>query len=62
MDRNEILNLIRALACSQGMYGRLFHEIMEVKEQDPDCYEEFMEELEAKNFEKPVDFVLWFEQ
>lgn len=62
MDRNEILNLIRELACSQGMYGRLFHAIMEVKEQDPNHYEEFMEELEAKRFAKPLDFVLWFEQ
>ena len=61
MNREDILNAIRMLAQSQGFYGRLLARILEVKEYDPDTYEEFMAELEAQNFGDPVDMVLYFE-
>lgn len=61
MDRNDILNAIKDLSCSQGFYGRLLARILEVKEYDPDAYENLMEELEAQNFSDPVDMVLYFE-
>ena len=49
------------LAHSQGFYCRLLREFNELKEGDPDRYEEVMEALEAEKFGDPVDMVLFFE-
>ena len=61
MDRDDILNAIAMLAQSQGFYGRLLRDFNELKEYDPDRYEEVMEALEAQKFGDPVDMVLFFE-
>ena len=58
MKRNEILGVIRMLACSQGMYGRLLRDIRE----NPEWGEEFLDECEAQNFGSSLDFVLWYEE
>ena len=61
MDREDILNAIQELAYSQGFYGRLLRFFMELKEEDPDRYEEVMQELEAQKFGDTLDMVLFFE-
>ena len=61
MKMDEILSTIQQLACSQGMYGRLYRDIMETKENDADAYEELKNLLESKNFKEPLDFIMWFE-
>lgn len=61
MNREDILNVIAELSYSQGFYGRLLRDILELRDGDPDRYEEFMEVLEAKNFSEPLDVVLFFE-
>ena len=61
MNRDDILNAIAMLAHSQGFYCRLLREFNELKEGDPDRYEEVMEALEAEKFGDPVDMVLFFE-
>lgn len=61
MKMNEILDTIRALARSQGFYGRLLRAILECKESDPDAYEAYAAHLEAQNFRDPIDMVLFFE-
>ena len=61
MDRNDIINAITMLAQSQGFYGRILRELMELHEYDIDKYDEVMDELEAQNFGDVVDMVLYFE-
>ena len=62
MKMNEILDLIRGLAQSQGSYGRMYRDIMEIKETNPEGYQELVAEWEAKNFKDPLDFILYIEQ
>jgi hypothetical protein len=61
MGRDDILNVIVELSYSQGFYGRLLRDILELRDGDPDGYEELMTALEAKNFSEPLDVVLFFE-
>lgn len=61
MNRDDILNAIAMLAQSQGFYGRLLRDFIELREGDPDRYDEVMEALEAEKFGDPVDMVLFFE-
>ena len=61
MKINEILDAIATLARSQGFYGRLLRGLTEVKENDPERYNEIKNELEGKNFGSVIDMVMFFE-
>ena len=61
MKINEILDTIKSLASSQGMYSRLYRDIMELKEESPFDYEELVYTLESKNFKDSLEFVMWYE-
>jgi len=62
MKMNEIINLIRTLAQSQGFYGRLHTAVLELRDEDPDGYEKLTKEWEAQNFQSALDFILYIEQ
>lgn len=61
MKINEIIELIKDLAQGQGMYGRLYETLMEIKNTDKAEWESVVEELEKQNFQSSLDFILWFE-
>ena len=62
MKMNEILSVIRTLARSQGLYGRILEAIENLRDYgDPDKYDELVSALEAQNFKEPLDVVLYFE-
>lgn len=61
MKRNEILNVFKTLAKSQGFYGRLLNSLNEAKKNNPEDYDAFMNELEAQNFTDDVDLILYIE-
>lgn len=61
MNMNDIMNAIKSLAASQGYYGRLYRALVEIKEYEPEKYEQIAEELEKQHFAGPVDMVLYFE-
>jgi hypothetical protein len=61
MKIGAILETIRGLAASQGFYGRLYRNLMEVKKEDPERWSLVCHELESQNFRDPVDMVLYFE-
>ena len=58
MEREEIMEKIKSLASSQGLYGRLYRDLMEL---DEDEYDEVMTELESQNFKDGVDLVMFIE-
>lgn len=59
MKREEIKALLRSLARSQGMYGRLLRDIESMDKVDQD---DFWSELEEQNFKDDLDVILYFEQ
>ena len=58
MEREEIMEKIKSLASSQGLYGRLYRDLMEL---DEDEYDEVMTKLESQNFKDGVDLVMFIE-
>lgn len=61
LKREDILHLIKQLACSQGVYCRLLSYLRELEQADPDAYDRTMAELEGFGFETDLDFILWYE-
>ena len=61
MKREDIINAITELSYSQGFYGRLLRDIMELKRENEDSYEMLMGELEDQHFNSTLDMVLFFE-
>lgn len=57
----DIMGLIRKLARSQGLYGRLLNAIEEVKENSPEDYDELVEKWEWMQFKDELDFILYIE-
>lgn len=58
----DILDVIFDLSHSTGSYGRLYRDLMELKEADPDSYAKLMQKWEAEEFEKPLDLILFLEE
>ena len=61
MNREQIMEAIRQLAHSQGSYGRFYRDLCEMREEDPDRFEEAMTMLEDENFKDAVDLVMYLE-
>ena len=57
----EVIDVIKSLSQSQGFYGRLYQAIMNLKSDDPDRYEQYLDHLQTQNFKDEVDVVLYFE-
>lgn len=58
----EVIDVVRSLAQSQGSYGRLLEQILYFQEYEPDTFDEFKRVVEEQHFKDPVDVVLFFEQ
>lgn len=58
MNREQILDTFRSLACSQGFYGRLLRDIYEMDEYSRD---EYLTYLESQNFSDSLDLILFIE-
>lgn len=61
MKMNQIMDLITELSYSQGFYGRLRRDILELKENDPFTYEAIVNDWESRNFKDSLDFILYIE-
>ena len=62
MKMDEILSAIQELSYHQGFYGRLLRDIIELKNNDEDGYNDFKKELENQHFKTTLDMILYFEQ
>ena len=58
MKREEIMETIKTLASSQGLYSRLYRDLMAL---DEEKYNEVMTELESQNFKDAVDLIMFIE-
>ena len=61
MNMEDILGLIYELSFSQGFYGRLYRDLMELKSENPEGYQELVDEWEGRNFKDSLDFILYLE-
>lgn len=61
MKEREIMQEIRELSFSQGFYGRLYENLLNLRQYDRITYDLVISELEAQNFSGPVDLVLYLE-
>lgn len=61
MNREQIMQVIRTLAKSQGFYSRLLENLMEMRDERPDELDNYLSLLESKNFQDELDIVLYFE-
>ena len=61
MNREQIMQVIRMLAKSQGFYSRLLEGLMEMRDERPDELDNYLSLLESKNFQDELDIVLYFE-
>ena len=62
MNREQIMQVIRDLAKSQGCYCRLLQNIQELQALQPERVDEFFTELEAQKLNDAIDLILYFEQ
>ena len=53
----EVMDFIKEMSHSTGLYGRLYRNIMETEESQ----EEFKRICEQEKFETTLDFVYWYE-
>ena len=58
MNREEILEVLKSLASSQGFYGRLLASLNNASE---DEREEFLCNLESQNFADSLDLIMYIE-
>lgn len=61
MNVLQVIDVIRDLSHSQGFYSRMYQRILELHREDPECFENFKNEVEAQNFKDAVDVVMFFE-
>lgn len=58
MKREAILSLIKSLSQSQGLYGRLLNNLMELTDSERD---DVLTYWESMNFKDGLDFILFME-
>lgn len=58
---DQVIEVIEMLSHSQGYYGRLLNEVMYIKENDPERFDDFKFIIESQGFTNPVDVVMFFE-
>ena len=56
MTNTQVMDTVKTLASSQGMYSRLYEWLQDVEKE---IYDQFMEE--ACKCKDAIDFVMWFE-
>ena len=61
MNRDEIMDAIKMLAGSQGFYSRMYSNLCELRDNDPDEFDRNMTILEEQNFGDAVDLVMFLE-
>lgn len=61
MSFDEVMDVIRSLARSQGSYGRLYYSILEMKKNNPDEYAYFKADIAGQGFTDIVDVIMYFE-
>ena len=57
----EFMEVIYNLSFSQGFYGRLYCDLLNWKENDPDYFLELTYQVEAARLTSDLDVIFWLE-
>ena len=57
----QIIDVIKMLSHSQGFYQRLLDRILDLKENDPEKFNEYKDLLESLNLRDEIDVINHFE-
>lgn len=61
-DVEKVIEVVEMLSHGQGTYGRMLEQILYLKENEPEAFDEFSRLIENQHFKDMVDVVLFFEQ
>lgn len=61
MNREQIMETVKQLAQSQGSYGRFYRALCEMRDNEPERFDDAMTMLEEKNFKDAVDLIMYLE-
>ena len=61
-DVEKVIEVVEMLSRSQGTYGRMLEQILYLKENEPETFNDFSRLMEEQHFKDPVDVILFFEQ
>lgn len=61
MNREQIMETVKQFAQSQGSYGRFYRDLCEMRNNEPERFNEAMTMLEEKNFKDAVDLIMYLE-
>lgn len=61
-DVEKVIEVVEMLSHSQGTYGRMLEQILYLKENEPEAFDEFSRLIENQHFKDMVDVVLFLEQ
>lgn len=61
LDYEDFKGFVKTMSYSQGFYGRLYENLLELEETDDESLEELKNAIEEKHFTDTLDFVFWLE-
>lgn len=61
-NAEKVIEVVEMLSHSQGTYGRMLEQILYLKENKPEAFDEFSRIIESQHFKDPVEIILFFEQ
>lgn len=61
LDYEDFKDFVKTMSYSQGFYGRLYENLLELEETDDDSLEELKNTIKEKHFTNTLDFVYWLE-
>ena len=57
----QVIDVIKDLAKSQGQYSRLYNNILTIQENEPEEFEQLKKGFEELKLKDPVDVIMFFE-
>ena len=61
LDYEDFKDFIATMSCSQGFYGRLYRDLLEMENNDRESLERLKKEIDRQHFTDTLEFVYWLE-
>ena len=62
LDYEDFRNMVKSLSRSQGFYGRIYEQLLELEQEGNEEYlEDFKKEIDNLKATRELDFIYWLE-
>lgn len=61
LTMDDLMGIIKELSYSQGFYGRLYRDLIALRDEQPDDFLDVKEDWESQKFTDSLDFILYLE-